>query len=38
LFSIASEPEGPKNLTTYAILELWDHNDDSIALSAPACI
>ena len=38
LFSTASEPEGPKNLTMYAILKLWDHNDDSRVLSAPACI
>jgi len=36
LFSTASEPEGPKSLTAYAILELWDHNDDSKALPAPA--
>ena len=36
LFSIVSEPEGPKNLTAYAILKLWDHSDDSIDLSAPA--
>jgi len=36
LFSTASEAEGPKNLTTYAILKLWDHNDDSKALPAPA--
>jgi len=36
LFSTVSEPEGPKNLTAYAILKLWDHNDDSKALPAPA--
>jgi len=36
LFSTVSEPEGPKNLTWYAILKLWNHGDDSRALSAPA--
>ena len=36
LFSTASEPQGPKNLTAYAILKLWDQNDDSKTLSAPA--
>jgi hypothetical protein len=36
LFSTAGEPEGPKNLTAYAILKLWDHNNDSRGLSAPA--
>jgi hypothetical protein len=36
LFSTASEPEGPKNLTRYAILKLWDHSDDSRGLWAPA--
>jgi hypothetical protein len=38
LFSTASEAEGPKNLTAYAILKLWKQNDDSIDFSAPASI
>jgi hypothetical protein len=38
LFSTASEPEGPKNLTAYAMLKLWEQNDDSREFSAPACI
>jgi hypothetical protein len=36
LFSTASEPEGPKNLTAYATLKLQGQNDDSKALPAPA--
>ena len=38
LFSIASEAEGAKNLTAYAILKLGKQNDDSSDVSAPACI
>ena len=38
LFSTTSEPEGPKNLTAYAILKLEGQNDDSIDFSAPASI
>jgi len=36
LFSTASEPEGPKNLTAYAILKLLEQSYDSRGFSAPA--